>query len=209
MPHGRPSRRTRTYSTSRASTASATREITNAKISPGCPGASTVVVVPKRQLLPRAPRTGIVINLPGDDVPACAGRPGACHCELPVGIGKWTGARRSAGPRSYQRQKDARGYRQSVREGRKRGELFRRSFGQSDGALQGAGRSRRLPDSWHQPTGGIGTGDACDSIRAHRDALRHGSSARHDREPAKRVDGELMVPATSGRRGRAAPTLTT
>jgi L,D-transpeptidase ErfK/SrfK len=41
-------------------------EITNANpgVDPWLPGAGTVVVVPKQRLLPRAPRTGIVINLP-------------------------------------------------------------------------------------------------------------------------------------------------
>jgi L,D-transpeptidase ErfK/SrfK len=41
-------------------------EITNANpgVDPWLPGAGTVVVVPKQRLLPRAPRAGIVINLP-------------------------------------------------------------------------------------------------------------------------------------------------
>ncbi len=41
-------------------------EITNANpgVDPWLPGAGTVVTVPKQRLLPRAPRTGIVINLP-------------------------------------------------------------------------------------------------------------------------------------------------
>jgi L,D-transpeptidase ErfK/SrfK len=41
-------------------------EITNANpgVDPWLPGAGTVVVVPKQRLLPRAPRSGIVINLP-------------------------------------------------------------------------------------------------------------------------------------------------
>lgn len=41
-------------------------EITNANpgVDPWLPGAGTVVVVPKQRLLPRAPRIGIVINLP-------------------------------------------------------------------------------------------------------------------------------------------------
>jgi L,D-transpeptidase ErfK/SrfK len=41
-------------------------EITNANpgVDPWLPGAGTAVVVPKQRLLPRAPRTGIVINLP-------------------------------------------------------------------------------------------------------------------------------------------------
>jgi L,D-transpeptidase ErfK/SrfK len=41
-------------------------EITNANpgVDPWLPGAGTVVVVPKQRLLPQAPRSGIVINLP-------------------------------------------------------------------------------------------------------------------------------------------------
>lgn len=41
-------------------------EITNANpgVDPWLPGAGTAVVVPKQRLLPRAPRSGIVINLP-------------------------------------------------------------------------------------------------------------------------------------------------
>ena len=41
-------------------------EITNANpgVDPWLPGSGTLVVVPKQRLLPRAPRTGIVINLP-------------------------------------------------------------------------------------------------------------------------------------------------
>jgi L,D-transpeptidase ErfK/SrfK len=41
-------------------------EITNANpgVDPWLPGAGTLVVVPKQRLLPRGPRTGIVINLP-------------------------------------------------------------------------------------------------------------------------------------------------
>lgn len=41
-------------------------EITNANpgIDPWLPGAGTVVVLPKQRLLPRAPRVGIVVNLP-------------------------------------------------------------------------------------------------------------------------------------------------
>jgi L,D-transpeptidase ErfK/SrfK len=41
-------------------------EITNANpgVDPWLPGSGTVVVVPKQRLLPRAPRSGIVINLP-------------------------------------------------------------------------------------------------------------------------------------------------
>lgn len=68
-------------------------EITNANpgIDPWLPGDGTVVVVPKQRLLPRAPRTGIVINLPEHRLywypPAAAGRPSVVYT-FPVSIGK-------------------------------------------------------------------------------------------------------------------------
>jgi L,D-transpeptidase ErfK/SrfK len=68
-------------------------EITNANpdVDPWLPGAGTVVVVPKQRLLPRAPRTGIVINLPEHRLywfpPAQAGKPSAVWT-YPVSIGK-------------------------------------------------------------------------------------------------------------------------
>jgi L,D-transpeptidase ErfK/SrfK len=68
-------------------------EITNANpgIDPWLPGAGTAVVVPKRRLLPRAPRTGIVINLPEHRLywypPVTAGKPPVVHT-FPVSIGK-------------------------------------------------------------------------------------------------------------------------
>ncbi len=68
-------------------------EITNANpgIDPWLPGAGTAVVVPKRRLLPRAPRTGIVINLPEHRLywypPVAAGKPPVVHT-FPVSIGK-------------------------------------------------------------------------------------------------------------------------
>jgi L,D-transpeptidase ErfK/SrfK len=68
-------------------------EITNANpgIDPWLPGAGTVVVVPKRRLLPRAPRTGIVINLPEHRLywypPAAAGEQPVVWT-FPVSIGK-------------------------------------------------------------------------------------------------------------------------
>jgi L,D-transpeptidase ErfK/SrfK len=68
-------------------------EITNANpgIDPWLPGAGTVVVVPKRRLLPRAPRTGIVINLPEHRLywypPVAAGQPPVVWT-FPVSIGK-------------------------------------------------------------------------------------------------------------------------
>jgi L,D-transpeptidase ErfK/SrfK len=68
-------------------------EITNANpdVDPWLPGAGTVVVVPRRRLLPRAPRTGIVINLPEHRLywypPAVAGKPPVVHT-FPVSIGK-------------------------------------------------------------------------------------------------------------------------
>ena len=68
-------------------------EITNANpgVDPWLPGAGTVVVVPKQRLLPRAPRTGIVINLPEHRLywypPAAPGRP-AVVWTFPVSIGK-------------------------------------------------------------------------------------------------------------------------
>ena len=68
-------------------------EITNANpgVDPWLPGAGTVVVVPKQRLLPRAPRTGIVINLPEHRLywyaPAQAGKPPVVWT-FPVSIGK-------------------------------------------------------------------------------------------------------------------------
>jgi len=68
-------------------------EITNANpgIDPWLPGAGTAVVVPKRRLLPRAPRTGIVINLPEHRLywypPVAAGQPPVVWT-FPVSIGK-------------------------------------------------------------------------------------------------------------------------
>ena len=68
-------------------------EITNANpgIDPWLPGAGTAVVVPKRRLLPRAPRTGIVINLPEHRLywypPVAAGQPPVVRT-FPVSIGK-------------------------------------------------------------------------------------------------------------------------
>jgi L,D-transpeptidase ErfK/SrfK len=68
-------------------------EITNANpgVDAWLPGAGTLVVVPKQRLLPRAPRTGIVINLPEHRLywypPAAAGKP-AVVWTFPVSIGK-------------------------------------------------------------------------------------------------------------------------
>ncbi len=68
-------------------------EITNANpgVDAWLPGAGTTVVVPKRRLLPRAPRTGIVINLPEHRLywypPAAAGAPPVVW-SFPVSIGK-------------------------------------------------------------------------------------------------------------------------
>src|SRR5262245_20857124 len=68
-------------------------EITNANpgIDPWLPGAGTPVLVPKQRLLPRAPRTGIVINLPEHRLywypPAAAGKPPVVWT-FPVSIGK-------------------------------------------------------------------------------------------------------------------------
>lgn len=68
-------------------------EITNANpgIDPWLPGAGTAVVVPKMRLLPRAPRTGIVINLPEHRLywypPAPAGKQPVVWT-FPVSIGK-------------------------------------------------------------------------------------------------------------------------
>jgi L,D-transpeptidase ErfK/SrfK len=68
-------------------------EITNANpgIDPWLPGAGTPVVVPKQRLLPRAPRAGIVINLPEHRLywfpPAVAGKPPVVWT-FPVSIGK-------------------------------------------------------------------------------------------------------------------------
>jgi L,D-transpeptidase ErfK/SrfK len=68
-------------------------EITNANpgVDPWLPGAGTVVTVPKQRILPRAPRTGIVINLPEHRLywypPVAAGQP-AVVWTFPVSIGK-------------------------------------------------------------------------------------------------------------------------
>ena len=68
-------------------------EITNANpgVDAWLPGAGTEVVVPKRRLLPRAPREGIVINLPEHRLywypPAQAGMPPVVWT-FPVSIGK-------------------------------------------------------------------------------------------------------------------------
>ncbi len=68
-------------------------EITNANpgVDAWLPGAGTVVVVPKRRLLPRAPRAGIVINLPEHRLywypPAAPGEQ-AVVWTFPVSIGK-------------------------------------------------------------------------------------------------------------------------
>ncbi len=68
-------------------------EITNANpgVDPWLPGAGTIVVVPKQRLLPRAPRTGIVINLPEHRLywfpPAQAGKAPVVW-SFPVSIGK-------------------------------------------------------------------------------------------------------------------------
>ncbi len=68
-------------------------EITNANpgVDPWLPGAGTTVVVPKQRLLPRAPRSGIVINLPEHRLywfpPATAGQQGVVWT-FPVSIGK-------------------------------------------------------------------------------------------------------------------------
>jgi L,D-transpeptidase ErfK/SrfK len=68
-------------------------EITNANpgVDPWLPGAGTVVTVPKQRILPRAPRTGIVINLPEHRLywypPVTAGQPAAVWT-FPVSIGK-------------------------------------------------------------------------------------------------------------------------
>jgi L,D-transpeptidase ErfK/SrfK len=68
-------------------------EITNANpgIDPWLPGGGTIVVVPKQRLLPRAPRTGIVINLPEHRLywypPTPAGKPPVVW-SFPVSIGK-------------------------------------------------------------------------------------------------------------------------
>jgi L,D-transpeptidase ErfK/SrfK len=68
-------------------------EITHANpgVDPWLPGAGTPVVVPKRRLLPMAPREGIVINLPEHRLywfpPAGAGEPPVVWT-FPVSIGK-------------------------------------------------------------------------------------------------------------------------
>jgi L,D-transpeptidase ErfK/SrfK len=68
-------------------------EITNANpgVDPWLPGAGTVVVIPKQRLLPRAPRTGIVINLPEHRLywypPTPAGKQPVVWT-FPVSIGK-------------------------------------------------------------------------------------------------------------------------
>jgi L,D-transpeptidase ErfK/SrfK len=68
-------------------------EITNANpgVDPWLPGEGTVVVMPKQRLLPRAPRAGIVINLPEHRLywfpPAPAGQPPVVWT-FPISIGK-------------------------------------------------------------------------------------------------------------------------
>jgi len=68
-------------------------EITNANpgVDPWLPGAGTVIVVPKQRVLPRAPRSGIVINLPEHRLywypPVAAGAPRVVW-SFPVSIGK-------------------------------------------------------------------------------------------------------------------------
>jgi L,D-transpeptidase ErfK/SrfK len=68
-------------------------EITNANpgVDPWLPGAGTPVVVPKRRILPMAPREGIVINLPEHRLywypPAAPGEPPVVWT-FPVSIGK-------------------------------------------------------------------------------------------------------------------------
>jgi L,D-transpeptidase ErfK/SrfK len=68
-------------------------EITNANpgVDPWLPGAGTVVTVPTQRILPRAPRTGVVINLPEHRLywypPAVAGKPPVVW-SFPVSIGK-------------------------------------------------------------------------------------------------------------------------
>lgn len=68
-------------------------EITNANpgIDPWLPGAGTVVVLPKQRILPRAPRSGIVINLPEHRLywypPAQSGQAQVVWT-FPVSIGK-------------------------------------------------------------------------------------------------------------------------
>jgi L,D-transpeptidase ErfK/SrfK len=68
-------------------------EITNANpgVDPWLPGAGTAVLVPKQRLLPRAPRSGIVINLPEHRLywfpPATAGQQPVVWT-FPVSIGK-------------------------------------------------------------------------------------------------------------------------
>ena len=68
-------------------------EITNANpgVDPWLPGAGMVVLVPKRRLLPRAPRSGIVINLPEHRLywypPATAGAAPVVWT-FPISIGK-------------------------------------------------------------------------------------------------------------------------
>jgi L,D-transpeptidase ErfK/SrfK len=68
-------------------------EITNANpgVDPWLPGAGTVVIVPQQRLLPRAPRSGIVINLPEHRLywypPTSAGQQPVVWT-FPVSIGK-------------------------------------------------------------------------------------------------------------------------
>lgn len=68
-------------------------EITNANpgVDPWLPGAGTPVVIPKRKLLPRAPREGIVINLPEHRLywyPPAAPGEAPVVWTFPVSIGK-------------------------------------------------------------------------------------------------------------------------
>lgn len=68
-------------------------EITNANpgVDPWLPGAGAMIVLPKRRLLPMAPREGVVVNLPEHRLywfpPAAAGEP-AVVWTFPVSIGK-------------------------------------------------------------------------------------------------------------------------
>ena len=125
-------------------------EITNANpgVDPWLPGAGTVVVVPKQRLLPRAPRTGVVINLPEHRLyyfaPAKAGA-AACRVDLP-------GQHRKDGLEHAARQDDDRLQGQGCRPGCRRNRCARSmrsaasilpagrsgGTGQSDGAVRDA-----------------------------------------------------------------------
>ena len=182
-------------------------EITNANpgIDPWLPGAGTVVVVPKRRLLPRAPRTGIVINLPEHRLywypPVAAGQPPVVWT-FPVSIGKMDWNTPLGRTTIVSKAKDAPWIPpKSVREEHaKRGrDLFRRSCPGAPTTRWGVYKmalgipGRRLPDPRHQPAGGHRhAGDArlhAALSGGHRNALRHGADrhAGHDREPALQV----------------------